>query len=286
MHRDRLLYAFLASCALASPASAGPESIFADDFEDGSGCAWGVAGPDLCGLFAHSGLELYRLDPNTFEVLPVGPFNTGGPAMNDIAIDKNDRMFGVSPAKLWSIDRTSGAATEISPFDGSTDSLTSLSFVPLNGADPNSAERLVAIGSSGNVYEVNSLTGATTLLGNLGLASGSQIRSGGDLVSVRGLGTFATVTVGDTATEPDYLATIHTTTWAATLVGALSTGFDKVFGLGYWGGRMLGFVDDGSGAGTGRIIDIDTATGVGTLTEPTVERWFGAAVATDAPVGP
>lgn len=246
----------------------------------------GIAGPDLCGLFAHTGQDLYRLDPNTFEVLPVGPFNTGGPAMNDIAIDKNDRMLGVSLAKLWSIDRTSGAATEISPFDGATDGLTSLSFVPLDDGDPGSAERLIAIGGSGNVYEVNPLTGATNLLGNLGLASGSQIRSGGDLLSVRGLGTFATVTVGDTATDPDYLATLNTTTWTATLVGASSTGFDKVFGLGYWAGRMLGFVDDGSGAGTGTIIDIDTATGVGTLTETSAQRWLGAAVATDAPLGP
>ncbi len=286
MHRDHLMFAFLAGFALGSPALAGSESIFADDFENGTACAWGVAGPDLCGLFSHTGTDLYRLDPNTFELILVGPFNTGGPSINDIAIDKNDRMVGVSLFKLWSIDRTSGAATEISDFDGSTDGLTSLAFVPLNEGDPNSAERLITIGASGNVYEVNSLTGATTLLGNLGLSSGSQIRAGGDLVSVRGLGTFATVAVGNTPTDPDCLATIDTTTWAATLVGATSTEFDKVFGLGYWGGRVLGFVDDGSGAGTGRIIDIDTATGVGTLTETTSQRWFGAAVATDAPVAP
>lgn len=286
MRRNRLMCAFLTGLALTTAAAAGAESIFAEGFETGTACAWGVGGPDLCGLFAHSGLDLYRLDPNTFEVILVGPFNTGGPSINDIAIDKNDRMVGVSLANLWSIDRVTGAATEISPFDGSTDALASLSFVPLDESDPNSAERLVAIGGSGNVYEIHPLTGATTLLGNLGLSAGSQIRSGGDLLSVRGLGTFAAVTVGDTATDPDFLATLNTTTWAATLVGATSTGFDRVFGLGYWGGRMLGFVDDGAGAGTGRIIDIDSATGAGTLTEPTSQRWFGAAVATDAAVQP
>lgn len=286
MQRDLLLGAFVAGFALGSPASAGLEAIFADDFENATACIWVVAGPDLCGLFAHTGQDLYRLDPNTFEILPVGPFNTGGPSMLDIAIDKNDRMVGVSLFKLWSIDRTSGAATEISDFDGSTDGLTSLSFVPLDDGDPESAERLITIGASGNVYEVNPLTGATTLLGNLGLSSGSQLRAGGDLVSVRGLGTFASVAVGNTPTDPDCLATINTTTWAATLIGATSTGFDKVFGLGYWGGRVLGFVDNGSGAGTGTIIDIDTVTGVGALVEVSAERWLGAAVATDAPVAP
>ena len=138
-------------------------------------------------------------------------------------------MVGVSLAKLWSIDRTSGAATEISDFDGSTDGLTSLAFVPLDDADPGerrAPDRDRRIGK--RLRGATRSPGATSLLGNLGLSSGSQIRAGGDLVSVRGLGTFATVAVGNTATDPDCLATIDTTTWAATLVGATSTGFDKV----------------------------------------------------------
>lgn len=286
MHRDRMLCTLLVACTWFDAASARAESIFADGFESGAGCAWRVAGPDLCGIFAHSSQNLYRLDPNTLDVILVGAFNIGAFAITDIAIDQNDALIGVSLAKIWSIDRMTGAASEIAAFDGATDGLTSLSFVPLDGSDPQSPERLVAAGSSGNVYEVNPATGTTTLLGNFGLSSGSQIRSSGDLVSLRGLGTFATVTIGDSPTDPDFLATIDTTTWAATVVGAASTGFDKVFGLAYWDGSLLGFVDDGSGAGTGSMIDIDAVTGVGTLVLPSAFRWAGAAVATDAPIAP
>ena len=285
MPPGRMQCAFLAASVCAGGATA-QTPIFLDDFETGAACTWRVAGPDLCGPFTHSGANLYRLDPHTLDVILVGPFNTGGPVINDIAIDRNDTMIGVSLAKIWSIDRTSGAATEVAPFDGATDGLTSLAFVPLDDSDPESAERLITAGNSGNVYEIDPATGAATLLGNFGLSGGSPIRSAGDLVSVRGLGTFASVSIGNTASDPDFLATIDTTTWAATTISASSTGFDKVFGLAFWGGSVLGFVDDGAGLGTGRIIDIDLLTGVGALLQPTAVRWFGAAVATDAPVAP
>lgn len=264
----------------------GAQTIFLDDFDDGTACAWKVTGPDLCGLFMHSSTQLYRLDVAALTPILVGPFNTGGPSILDIAIDKNDAMFGVSSAKLWSIDRATGAASEIGAFNGGPDALTSLSFVPLDAADPASAERLVTAGDSGSVYEVDPATGATTLLGNYGTSSGQQIRSAGDLVSIRGLGTFALVTIGDTPSASDFLATIDTTTWLATPIGTLSTGFDKVFGLGYQGGTMHGFVDNGAGAGTGSRIEIDLATGVGALADTSAIRWLGAGAATDPLLGP
>lgn len=286
MFDNRLICLLLLAGAALAAVPAGAAVVFLDSFDDGSACAWKVTGPDLCGVFVHSATNLYRLDVPTLAPILIGPFNTGGPAMTDIAIDKDDAMIGISLAKLWSIDRATGAATEIGAFNGGTDGLSSLSFVPLDDADPNSAERLITAGDSGNVYAVDRTTGATTLLGNYGTSSGLQIRSAGDLVSIRGLGNFAMVTLGDTPSATDFLATVDTTTWVATPVGTLSTGFDRVFGLAYRDGTFYGFVDDGSGPGTGTRITIDPVTGVGTpdLTSPF--RWLGAAVATDPFLAP
>lgn len=233
-------------------------------------------------VYAHSGTDLYRIDTNNLDVIHIGAF--GGNNITDIAVDKDGGMIGVSLSKIWSIDPATGVATEIAAFAGSGDSLTSLSYVPVDPNDPDSAERLVTAGASGDVYEVDPTTGATTVIGNFGLSGGMQICSSGDIVSVRGLGTLATVTIGcPPFTALDYLATINTTTWAATLVGTESTGYDKIFGLGYWGGTIFGFVDE-AGANTGTMVTIDPTTGVATPAITSAFDWFGAGVTTVAPI--
>jgi hypothetical protein len=283
MRRLPLLVLLLSSaCGRAESGDDAPDAnvVEPDAEEDGPD-----ADPtEFSRVYAHSGQNLYRIDTADLDIILVGPFNTGGPSITDIAVDKDDVMIGVSLGKIWSIDPATGAATEIADFDGDDENLTSLSFVPLDPEDPDGVERLVAAGDQGNVYEVNTTTGATTLLGNYGLDGGVQIRSSGDIVSVRGVGTLATVTIGDTLVDDDFLATIDTTTWAATKVGTASTGYDKIFGLGYWGGTIFGFVDDSPGAQTGTMITIDPVTGVGTPAQSSAFRWFGAGVATDAPI--
>jgi hypothetical protein len=244
---------------------------------------------DLSQVYAHSGKDLYRIDTENLDVVHIGAFNTATtcpgtpcPSITDIAVDKNDVMIGVSLNDIWSIDIETGAATSLAAFDGGGN-LSSLSFVPLDLDDPDSAERLVTVGNAGDVYEVNMTTGATTLLGNFGMSGVDQIRSSGDMVSVRGLGTLATITIGGPPyTALDFLATIDTTTWVATPIGTASTGYDRVFGLGYWGGTIFGFV-----AGTGNdgtIITIDPTTGVGTPATSSTFQWFGAGVTTNAPI--
>ncbi len=233
-------------------------------------------------VYAHSGPDLYRIDTNNLDVIHIGAF--GGNNLTDIAVDKDGGMVGVSFGKLWSIDPGTGVATEIAAFDGQSDSLTSLSYVPVDPNDPDSAERLVTAGKSGDVYEVDPTTGAATVIGNYGLSNGMQICSSGDIVSVRGLGTLATVTVGcPVFTGLDYLATVDPTTWEVTLIGTESTGFDKIFGLGFWGGTIFGFVD-AEGPDTGTMITIDPVTGVGTPAVSSTFDWYGAGVTTVAPI--
>ena len=56
----------------------------------------------------------------------------------------------------------------------------------------------------------------------------------------------------------------------------------KACRLAYWDGKIYGFVSMGTGAG--KIIKIDPGTGAGTEVLAGAVRWYGAGVATDAPI--
>ncbi len=237
---------------------------------------------DLSKVYGHSGLVLYRLDTTTLLPVEIGPFaNTGPLGILDIAIDRNDRMLGITRDDVYTININTGAATRLTAFAAGTPDLTSLAFVPVDLNNPNSAERLVAAADDGTVLEINQSSGVTSMLGSYGTAAGGIIKSSGDIVAVSGFGILATVTIGDPVTNPDYLAQINPTTWAAT---PLTTGttYDKIFGLGFWKGKVYGFVDrDALG---GAIIEINPTTGAATPVNMGTIRWFGAGVATDAPI--
>ncbi len=237
-------------------------------------------------VYAHGNGNLYSINTDTFEpelIAAITGLDTS--SLTDLAVDKDGNAVGITLSKLFSIDLETGAATLLRDNigDDQGDGFTSLSYVPLDLNDPTSAERLVAANVDGNVFEIDPLTGDSTLLGNYGGSGPTQIRSSGDIVAIRGLGVFASVTIGDDLADPDYFAEINPTTWAATTVGA-GTGFDRIFGLGYWGGTFFGFVDGGPDAGTGRIVEIDATTGVATSRDLGDVRWYGAGVTTNAPI--
>jgi hypothetical protein len=237
---------------------------------------------DFSKVYAHSGTVLYRLDTGTLQPVEIGPFGLASGSITDIAVDKNDRMLGVSLDNIYTINTTTGAATLIRAYDND-ENFTSLSFVPVDLQDPNSAERLVAATDEGTVLEINESTGATTEIGAYGSTVNGLIRSSGDIVAIYGLGIFASVTVGDDLdfSEPDHLAQINPATWAATPLGTGTT-YDRIFGIGFWKGKIYGFVDTNTG---GAIIELNPNTGavVGSPITGSV-RWFGAGVTTDAPI--
>ncbi|HWU90214.1 MAG TPA: hypothetical protein VN253_23280 [Kofleriaceae bacterium] len=239
---------------------------------------------DTSRVYAHSGTMLYRLNNLTLAATPVGPLTgLGTQNLLDLAIDKNDRLVGITRDTLYTIDATTGAATLVKNLDQTARGFTSLSYAPADFADPTSPDILISANDQGQVFQID-LTGAQATarqIGSYGTTAAGKIVSSGDLIAVRGFGIFATVDVG-TGTE-DYLARIDPKTWRATPLG-IGTGFDKIFGLGYWNGRIYGFVDDGFAAGTGRIIDIDPNTGRGLLISSDSIRWFGAGVSTSAPI--
>ena len=233
-------------------------------------------------VYGHSGTALYRLNPLTLSAVSIGAMTGLEGQLLDLAVDKNDKLVGSTATKFYSLDANTGKPTLLADFSGSAGGLTSLSYVPSNISDPASPEVLVTANGDGDVFriDVSGNSATATKIGNYGKRGADQIKSSGDLFGVRGFGIYATVDIGSGSN--DWLAKIDPATWKATPLPN-DTGYDKIFGLGFWGGRIYGFVDDGFEAGTGKIIQIDPVTGKGTLLVSGAERWFGAGVTTDAP---
>lgn len=236
-------------------------------------------------VYAHTGTTLYVIDTTTLSPTRVGDFtNLGAQSMLDIAVDRDERMIGVTRDKIFVVDVTTAAATFLADF-GAVRGFSSLSFVPADPANPDGPEVLIAANDAGLVYRIDIAGTAATAVqvGSYGMQGATAIGSSGDIVSVRGFGTVATVNVG---TGRDFLARLDPTTgWKATIVGT-GTGFDNIFGLGFWAGKLYGFVDDGFTAGTGAFVDINPTTGNATLVQAGAIRWFGAGVTTVAPLIP
>lgn len=225
--------------------------------------------PENAAVYAHSETALYRIDPDTLAVTEIGLFQwpNGADSMTDIAIDKTGRIIGVSFGSVYQVDEITAACTFLADLQG--DTFNGLSFVP-DPLNPN-LDILIGADQYGDVYQLDPQTGAQTLVGNYG----GGYYSSGDIVSVVGAGTFATVTM-DGATS-DYLARIDPTDgYTATIVG--DTGFDSIWGLGYWRNTVYGFTD------ANQFLLIDVNTGSATVEQAGAVQWWGAGVTTLAPI--
>lgn len=230
---------------------------------------------ELTAVYAHSATELYRVDPDTLAVTLVAPFSFVGQAENitDIALDKNGTMIGISVRSVYSIDRGTGVVMKLA--DNTVSGFSSLSYVP-DPANPAEAEILISANFDGDVYEIDSTTGQSSYRGSYGVDNtGRRIGSSGDIVSVRGFGTVATVNIEG---EPnDFLAWINPGNFDASIIG--DTGFDRIFGVGFWKGDVYGFTDGGEFL----TIDVNRAAAAQVENAGAV-RWWGAGVTTMAPI--
>ena len=232
--------------------------------------------PEDATVYAHGPSELFRIDPETLEAVSVGLFRFDGEPdrITDIAIDKRGVMTGVSLDAVYAIDPETAEAELLSTFADGEGGLTSLSYVPIDIADPDGAERLVAADFDGNVWELSPATGGRTLIGNYNQTSEFMVGSSGDIVAVVDFGIVATVNVR--GERNDFLARIDPVTWQATLLG--DTGQNRVFGIGYWQGQVYGFTGDST------LVTLDASTGEITSTQDSAIEWWGAGVTTLAPV--
>jgi hypothetical protein len=224
-------------------------------------------------VYAHSADTLYRVDPDTLTVTAVGPFlwPNGSDQMTDIAIDHTGYMVGISFTDVYAVDPVTAACTYLAPLDTL---FNGLSFVPAEQFEPTGNEVLMGAALDGSLYLLDPVTGASTPVGNYGGGWGSS----GDLVSVVGLGTLATLTddplgIGGAT---DQLAWVDPMTGTATIIG--NTGFTDIWGLGYWEDRAFGFTT------AGQFVTLNVDTGAATVVDSSGVEWWGAAVTTTAPV--
>ncbi len=213
-------------------------------------------------VYANSPRELYRIDPMTRAVTSVGAFN--GPCaaepMTDIAIDQSGVLIGVTFDNVYRIDAETAACELLAPLPRD---FNGLSFVPSGDEDI-----LVGTTVMGELYQIDAATGMSNRIARYG----GGVQSAGDLVAVRGVGTFAAVRrMSDTT---DHLARVDVATGTTTVIG--DTGFFDVFGLGYWNGSVYGFTN------SRKFVLIDLTTGAGTLVEQGTVTWWGAGVTTNA----
>jgi hypothetical protein len=231
-------------------------------------------------VYAHSGSDLFRVDPETLAVTRIGPFilmeagrtrylNT----VTDIAVDRARRIVGLTYTQLLEIDGATGTCTAIAPLPMGQ-RFNGLSWIRGDGP-----ELLVATSVDGGVFRIDPLTGAATSIGQLG----GGLRSSGDLVSVQGYGTLMTVQGPGRPPTPgmpgpsDRLAKLDPATGAATIIGDI--GFGKVWGLGFWKNKVFGFTS------TGGFILIDPVTAKGNLVRTySAFPFYGAGVTTSVPV--
>ncbi|HRI66962.1 MAG TPA: hypothetical protein PK156_22100 [Polyangium sp.] len=216
--------------AVASSSSAGPggggEGGFSFPMDGGAG-----GPPEMPGeVFGHSENTLYKLEPYSKQVTVIGDFQ-GCSSVIDLAIDKDSKIIATTATAIYWIDKTNAKCTRIAT--GSYPN--SLSFVPAGTLDPNE-EALVGYEDASYV-RINTTTGAKTTLGALG----NGYVSSGDIVSVKGGGTYLTVKgngCGDCLFQVDPKTGSMVKNWGP-------TGYGKVFGIAFWAGSVYGFTDYG-----------------------------------------
>ncbi|MCB9597629.1 MAG: hypothetical protein H6719_33230 [Sandaracinaceae bacterium] len=235
-------------------------------------------------IYAHSRDTLYTFSAYTNTVTEIGvfAFSDGTPAefMLDLAVDSEGVVFTSSDdGVLYRVDPMTAVVTAVGDFGLDTEKLFALSFLAPSES-PDGTEMLIGATNAGAYYEIDRTNGGASFLGSYPEGWSSS----GDIVSVAGLGTFATLRRSDFTS--DVLARIIFSsdgTSTVTVIGATRSAtedFRSLFGLGYWGRDLFGFTN------SGQLLRIDRMTGTSEVVSTTTgtSQFWGAGVTTIVPV--
>lgn len=257
----------VAACGPGPRQNPGDDDGNADGGPTGDGSGGSTEGTTY--VFAHTSTELYKVDPDSYDITLVAEFDWPGigDEMTDLAIDKTGRMIGLSFGAVYNVDPLTAKATRLSYTTGGQ--FNGMSFVPADMVGRTGDDVLVATrNEDGQVFEVNPATGDISSIGDMG-----QYVSSGDLCAVVGFGTAQTVE----GSSSDVLVKLAPPTFTAQPAPG-ATGFGDIWGVAFWKNKVFGFTDGG------QFILVDPATGAGTVVKSGGPRWWGAAVTTVAPV--
>ena len=272
----------------------GPEAIDAATPRDSGPATDADIRLDDVLIYAHSRDTLFEFSPYSNTVTEIGQFRfsdgTPAPEMLDLAVDGAGRIFTISYMSVYVVD---SSTAEVVPamdyradFDPVQDPIFGLSFIPPDQS-PSGVELLIGATNSGELFELDLLTDRLVARGRYPGNWGSS----GDITSVEGLGTFATLRQRDASGrpidgEPDAIAQIELPATGDAIVRIIGTtrtdtgtSFTALFGLGYWGRDLYGFTRDG------QLLQIDRETALTTIVSDSTGalEFYGAGVTTTVP---
>jgi hypothetical protein len=241
----------------------------------------------------------------------VGDFDCVGASADttvftDVAVDKNGKVYGVSPGAAYPLTIQPGGVVHCDakwPLQYGTH-FNGLTFAPEGTVD--AAEVLIGANGYGDIYRIDTGTGAATQIGTLGTdaQSGRAWTLSGDMVFMAnngnpiGFATVRTCTTAPSDCEPnDWLLEIDVKALkpgkqsvAKSVRGGMNrasncgggtpyASFGSVFGIAAYHDKVYGFSRHGD------LIDVSNDTGAGCmLWSNTATRFAGAGITTIAPV--
>lgn len=227
-------------------------------------------------VYAHTSDELYYLDVKTAEVYLVDQFafpsGTTSREMTDIAIDRYGVLYGISFDDVFVIHPQTAQCWRLAALPSSFNGLT---LIPREETG-DGADALVGIANDGSWWRMTLSPGLPGTSAQLSLTRYGGFDAGwlssGDVFSIAGVGTFASV--DSASSDRDQLVRVDPKSGSVLAnLGPIGQ-YDQVWGLAGWTGRVYAFE-----AG-GRVLVIDSTTGA-ILTEKAMNRaWWGAGVRT------
>jgi hypothetical protein len=222
------------------------------------GCSSGNTG--CYTVYAHTDHTLFYFDLVGAKLVEIGPFDapqvpTGGSGTaedtpTDLAVTPDDRVWLISDVNLYAADAATGHVTLVGPTTKCGMGTVSLAS-DLSG-------NLYAGDSKGAICRVSQTNPATMMpIGTLG----GGLALAGDFASVSDGTTYATAYDLSKPLTANNNALVTFASATPNIVQSIGpTGFGRLFGVAYAGGKILAFSHDG----TGNVIGIDRTTGQGT----------------------
>ncbi len=252
-----LSFGALAACGPSRAGTTGPDADHHGSIDAPPG-GGGDAPAGGYNVYAHSDGVLYTIDLQTKALVTVGNFNAPPPTgsstpdvITDLAVAPDGTIYVNSETALYTA----------SPMDGHVTLVGSLSTCGTKAValTTTSDGRLWMGDYMGAICQIDISVSPPTVGAPVTMSNGMALA--GDMVGVDNGTVFGTAySLGTSSTQNDNsLVKIDVATGTVTMIGA--SGFPKLFGVSFANNQVFGFTHDG----TGRVVTIDTSTGVGTM---------------------